>query len=80
MKLDIPEGSQLVIPVALYSDGSWVRIINYTDDRPRTEFYALLENGKFIAGFTEEHEATEVYTEVDAPKRLLAICWLLNPI
>ncbi len=80
MKLDIPEGSQLVVPVALYLDGKWVRIIKYTDDRPRTEFYAVFEDGRFIAGFTEKHEASEVYTEVDAPKRLLTIGWLLDPI
>jgi len=80
LKLDIPEGSQLVVPVALYLDGKWVRIIKYTDDRPRTEFYAVFEDGRFIAGFTEKHEASEVYTEVDAPKRLLTIGWLLDPI
>ncbi len=73
MKLDIPEGSQPV-PVAIYLDGEWVRIIKYTDDRPRKEFYAVFENGKFIAGFTEQHEASEVYT----PESLLTICWLLD--
>ena len=76
MKLDIPEGSQLVVPVALYFDGKWVRIIKYTDDRPRTEFYAVFEDGRFIAGFTEQHEASEVYT----PNRLLTIGWLLEPV
>jgi hypothetical protein len=76
MKLDIPEGSELVVPVALYSDGKWVRIIRYTDDRPRTEFFAVFENGRFIAGFTEQHEAYEVYT----PNKLLTIGWLLDPI
>ena len=76
MRLDIPEGSQLVVPVSLHLNGEWVRIIKYADDRPRTEFYAVFENGRFIAGFTEQHEAAEVYT----PESLLAIGWLMDPV
>ena len=76
MKLDIPEGSQLVVPVSLYLDREWHRIIIYTDDRPRTEFYAVFENGRFVAGFTELDEAFEIYT----PQRLLTIGWLLEPV
>lgn len=75
MKLDIPEGSNLVVPVSVYLGGEWIRIIKYTDNRPRTEFYAVFENGRFIAGFTEMKETFDIYT----PNSLLTIGWLLDP-
>lgn len=73
MKLDIPEGL-LVVPVRVYLGEEWHRIINYTDDRPRNEFYAVFDGGKFVAGFTEQHEANEVCT----PESLLTIGCLLE--